>query len=98
MNTYGISRIAEAIEGFLESGRFTVDGQQKTVDIRKIENTGDRIRVFLYLPASDQAETITKVELIDNKGLVIDEQTDIKEKPAKKGLLVAFDYTISEVS
>ncbi len=98
MNTYGISRIVESIESILESGRFTVDGVEKTVDIRKVESSGNQIRVFLYLPASDNAETITKVELIDDKGLVIDEQTDIKEKPAKQGLLVAFDYSISEVS
>jgi hypothetical protein len=98
MNAYGINRVVESIENFLEAGRFTVGGVKKTVDIRKIENTGNKIRVFLYLPASDDAETVTKVELIDDKGMVIDEQNDIKEKPAKQGLLVAFDYTISEVS
>ncbi|MDI3547876.1 MAG: hypothetical protein PWR10_1528 [Halanaerobiales bacterium] len=98
MNTTGIARLTESIENMLKEGRFTVDGSTEVTDIRRVERDGDHIRVFLYLPASDNAQTVTKVELIDDRGQVIDEKNDIMEKPARKGLMVAFDYTISEVS
>lgn len=98
MNSNGIARLTESIEGFLKSGRFTVDGQQVVTDIRRVDRDGDHIRIFLYLPASDNDETVTKVELIDDKGQVIDEKNDVMEKPARKGFMTAFDYTISEVS
>lgn len=98
MNDIGISRLTEFIESMLLSGRFTVDGIQELTDIRRIERDSNHIRIFLYLPASEEMSTVTKVELIDNRGQVIDEKNDIMEKQALKGLMVAFDYTISEVS
>lgn len=98
MKSIGIARLTEVIEGFLKSGRFTVDGTPEITTIRNIERQGNHIRIFLYLPADEAAKTITKVELLDDRGQVIDEKNDIMEKPARKGLMVAFDYTISEVS
>jgi hypothetical protein len=89
--------MVESVEEFLESGRFTVNGSKETVDIRKVERDNNHIRIFVYLPASDAEATVTKVELIDDRGHVIDEKNDIMEKPARKGLMVAFDYTIEEV-
>lgn len=97
MNSIGVSRMVESVEEFLESGRFTVNGSKETVDIRKVERDNNHIRIFVYLPASDAEATVTKVELIDDRGHVIDEKNDIMEKPARKGLMVAFDYTIEEV-
>lgn len=97
MNSTGINRMVEAVEKFLHSARFTVNGSQEVVDIRKVTRDNNHIRIFVYLPASASLATVTKVELIDDRGHVIDEKNDIMQKPARKGLMVAFDYTISEV-
>ena len=97
MNATGIDRLTEEIEDFLDSGRWTVDGNKVTTEIRNVERDGGHIRIFLYLPASDNSATITKVELIDDRGYVIDEKSDVLDKEARKGKMVAFDYTIEEV-
>ena len=94
MNDIGISRLTEFIENMLLLGRFTVDGNQEVTNIRNVKRDGNHIRIFLYLTASEDTKIVTKVELIDDRGQVIDEKNDIMEKPARKGLMVAFDYTI----
>lgn len=97
MTSYGINSIANFIQKNLSFCQYVVGGVTKKIDIRRIENTGNKIRVIIYFDSSIPAGNITKVQLIDIAGNVFDEKTDVYPKPDKKGTLIAFDYTISEV-
>ena len=98
MNNYGIQRILDSIEIMAKEARVTFSNGTKTmVPIRKIEREGKVIRIFFYIPAAQTARTVTRVEFIDNRGSVIDEQTDIVEIVRRQGFMTAFEYTYSEV-
>ena len=66
------------------------------IPIRDIEREGETIRILFYIPAAQEAQTITRVELIDNRGSVIDEQTDVIEKARRQGFMTAFEYTYND--
>lgn len=98
MNNYGIQRILDSIESMAKEARVTFSNGTKTmIPIRKIERAGKTIRIFFYIPAEQTARTITRVELIDNRGSVLDEQTDVVEVVRRQGFMTAFEYTYSEV-
>lgn len=98
MNSYGINRILESIELIAREARVTFSTGVKTIiPIRKIERTAKSIRIFFYIPAAQVARTITRVEFIDNRGSVLDEQTDIVQVVRRQGFMTAFEYTYSEV-
>ena len=98
MNSYGISRILESIELMAKEARITFSTGAKTIiPIRKIEKTAKTIRVSFYIPAAQTARTITRVELIDNRGSVLDEQPDVVPVVRRQGFMTAFEYTYSEV-
>lgn len=98
MNSYGTSRIIDFIGNIAKEARVTFNnGRKDMIPIRKIEKTSNSIRIFFYVPATQTAETITRVELIDNTGTTIDEQTDAVEKARRQGFMTAFEYTYSEV-
>ena len=52
-----------------------------------------QIRILFYIPAAQTEQTITRVELIDNRGSAIDEQTDQITKVRRQGFMTAFEYT-----
>ncbi len=98
MNAYGLERVVDYISNAIKQGRFTVDGKQVTVPANVVQDE-TKFRVILYLPAEDNAQTVTKIEIIDDRGVVIDSKTGVVEKPARKGLWEAFEYTwVSEVN
>lgn len=97
MTSYGINSIAKFIESNLSFCQYVRSGVTQKIDIRRIENTGNKIRVLIYFDSTVAAGNITKVQLIDKAGGVFDEKNDVYPKPDKKGLMIAFDYTISEV-
>lgn len=98
MNDYGTQRILDSIELMTKEARVTFsDGHKEIISIRKVERENNTIRIFFYIPAAQTAQTITRVELIDNRGSVIDEQTDVVEKARRQGFMTAFEYTYSEV-
>lgn len=98
MNNYGIQRLLDSIEIMVKEARVTFsNGAKQMIPIRKIERQGMTIRILFYIPAAQVPQTITRVELIDNRGSVIDEQTDVIEKARRKGFMTGFEYTYSEV-
>lgn len=98
MNNYGIKRILDSVENMARESKVTFsNGRKDIIPIRKIEREGNTIRILFYVPAAQEKETITRVELIDNRGSVIDEQTDVVEKERRQGFMTAFEYTYSEV-
>lgn len=98
MNNYGIQRLLDSIEIMAKEARVTFsNGAKQMIPIRKIERQGMTIRILFYIPAAQVPQTITRVELIDNRGSVIDEQTDVIEKARRKGFMTGFEYTYSEV-
>lgn len=98
MNNYGIGRILDSIETMAKEARVTFsNGTKSMVPIRKIEKTGKTIRVFFYIPAAQTTRTVTRVEFIDDRGSVIDEQTDVVGIARRQGFMTAFEYTYSEV-
>lgn len=97
ITTYGINSIATYIQKNVANCRYVIDGVTKTIDIRRIENTGSKVRIFVYFNSSVVNGTITKAQLIDLSGNVFAEKVDVMPKPDKKGLMIVFDFTISEV-
>lgn len=98
MNNYGIQRILDGIQTMSKEARVSFsNGVKVLVPIRKIERAGKTIRVFFYIPAEQTARTITRVELIDDRGSVIDEQTETVSVVRRQGFMTAFEYTYSEV-
>lgn len=98
MNDNGIQRVLEGIQSMIKEARITYStGTKEIVPVRRIERTGRTIRILFYIPAAQVAETITRVELIDNRGTVIDEQTDVIQKARRQGFMTGFEYTYSEV-
>lgn len=98
MNNNGIQRILDSVQSMAREARVTFSNGTKTlIPIRKVERAGKTIRIFFYVPAEQTARTITRVELIDNQGTVIDEQTDNVSVVRRQGFMTAFEYTYSEV-
>lgn len=98
MNNYGIQRILDSVENMAREARVTYSsGIKEIIPIRRIEREGKTIRVFFYVPAAQTTRTITRVEFIDNRGSVLDEQTDVVEVTRRQGWMTAFEYTYSEV-
>jgi len=94
MNNYGIQRVLDSIEAMVREARVTFsNGTKEIVPIRKIERDGNTIRILFYIPAAQTEQTITRVELIDNRGSAIDEQTDQITKVRRQGFMTAFEYT-----
>lgn len=94
MNNYGIQRVLDSIEAMVREARVTFsNGTKEIVPIRKIERDGNTIRILFYTPAAQTEQTITRVELIDNRGSAIDEQTDQITKVRRQGFMTAFEYT-----
>lgn len=98
MNSYGIQRVLDSVESMAKEARVSFSNGTKTlIPIRKVERAGKTIRVFFYVPAEQTARTITRVELIDDRGSVIDEQTETVPVVRRQGFMTAFEYTYSEV-
>ena len=94
----GLEQTAKSIQAFLSFGQYVLNGVTKQVNIKKVVVTGSRIQVYLYLNSAEGTGNITKVQLVDIYGNIFAEKNDIINKPERKGLMVAFDITISEVS
>lgn len=97
ITTYGINSIANYIQQNVAYCQYVINGATQRIDIRRVENTGSKVRIFVYFNSSVANGTITKAQLIDLSGNVFAEKVDIMSKADKKGLMIVFDFTISEV-
>lgn len=97
ITTKGLEQVAKSIQGFMSFGQVVVNGVTKQVNIKKIVIAGSRIKIYLYLNSSEATGNVTKAQLVDIYGNIFAEKNDIINKPARNGLMIAFDITISEV-
>jgi len=97
MTNYGLTKLKNEFKKFLDHGTYTVDGQTKNVDIRKIELKNTKIRVFLYLQDDQGVGELSRYQLIDDEGNVFDEKSINKTKTDVEGLLIGFEYDMQEV-
>ncbi|WP_046180396.1 hypothetical protein [Domibacillus tundrae] len=96
ITTTGHNEMKNWLFAFIKEGRYTIGGVKTTAPIYKSSLTGDVITIQLYLDDSVKG-TITKFELMDQKGQVFDDQPDNIIKPETNGLLVTFKYTLKKL-
>lgn len=91
------TKIKNYFRSLVKEGRYTIDGVTKSIDIFQIDQSGDNITVYLYL--NDQiAGNITKYQLVDIDGEIIDDAPESITKKGIRGILVAFRYSIKKVT
>jgi hypothetical protein len=96
ITTAGHNKLKDYLQGLIKEGRYVIGSTTYTTPIFKVERSGDVITFYLYL-ADDVSGNISKFQLIDQDGVVFDDQPDSITKPAVNGLLVAFKYTVRKV-
>jgi hypothetical protein len=96
ISSRALEKMATYIESQVTSGRITVNNNEIEMPVYRVERSGNRIKIFLYAGNSIQG-SITKYKLIDKDGEVFAEKLDNISKPNTKGLLILFEFTISEV-
>lgn len=96
ITTTGHTEMKNWLLGFIKEGRYTIAGVKYLTPIYRSNVTGDVITIHLYLDDSVKG-TITKFELMDQKGQVFDDQPDNITKPETNGLLISFKYTLKKI-
>ncbi|OAH53909.1 hypothetical protein AWH48_11615 [Domibacillus aminovorans] len=92
----GHTEMKNWLHSFIKEGRYTIAGVKYITPIYKSSITSDVITIYLYLDDSVKG-TITKFELMDQKGQVFDDQPDNIAKPETNGLLISFKYTLKKL-
>ena len=92
----GLTSMATAIKNLIAKGTYTIGAVTKDVAVLNTEVVGNKLTVRLYLDDSVNG-TITKFQLVGYDATVLADRPDNVIKPALKGLLVIFNFTICEV-
>jgi hypothetical protein len=91
----GLNRMATAIKNLIAKGTYTMGGVTRDIAVLNTEIVDNKLAVRLYFDDAVNG-TVTKFQLIGYDGVVLAERPDNVVKPINKGLLVIFDFTISE--
>lgn len=93
LTTTAHTKVKTYFKNLVKEGRYIIGGVTKTTPVFKILQEGDQITVYFYLNDS-VAGDITKFQVIDVDGEVMDDQPDSMTKKEINGLLVAFRFSI----
>lgn len=99
MTNYGKQKLLDTVENMVKQSRATfTTGAKVITPVKRIERTGDTLKIYFYIPASNTSDrNLTKVEYLDEKGNVVDEQVNNAKIVRRKGFMTVFEYNYSEV-
>lgn len=97
LTAYGLQQMANALDGLVASGNYTIGGTTYTGTLKDIAVSGDTIRKAMYLTDKDAFGTVTQAQLLDASGNVIAQRTDQLSHVQGTGLWIEFKWTVSEV-
>lgn len=89
-------KMKDWLEEKIAYGKYTIGGIEKVMNVYSLTQSGDVITLQFYLDDSVNG-TITRFQVIDTDGAVMDDQPDSITKPSLNGLLVTFKYTLRRV-
>ncbi|MEI2466667.1 hypothetical protein [Niallia taxi] len=87
------TKVKTYVKNLIKEGSYIIGGVTKTTPVFKMLQEGDQLTVYFYLNDS-VAGSITKFQVIDVDGEVLDDQPDSMTKKEINGLLVAFRFSI----
>ena len=93
ITTTAHTKVKTFFKNLIKEGRYTIGGVTKTIQVFQMLQEGDQLTVYFYLNDS-VAGSITKFQVIDVDGEVLDDQPDSMTKKEINGLLVAFRFSI----
>lgn len=90
----GLNAVAKYIEGYIATGRYTMNGVTADIPVYSTKLEGNVLKVFLLFD-NTYSGTLTQVQLIGSDGKVFDSEPESIVKIDTKLLLATFRYTIT---